>query len=208
MHLCVYQHQYFIYKVSVCQGCCRGLSRRTEGSSYGLCMCLHPIYRVTWEEAQAAISQQPLFAPQNEALQDNEHFKTATPTTPTTCLSQHSDIGRARQRESERESAGSVKAILSVSVSSRRLNSFHLHPLKKKTLITQSQYSSHYLPILTEWFVHRISLSLVDTLHVFVWPLLSSVSPFSSFSLSLSPCLLLSVSKQSGRRSKILITKS
>lgn len=131
MHLCVYQHQYFIYKVSVCQGCCRGLSRRTEGSSYGLCMCLHPIYRVTWEEAQAAISQQPLFAPQNEALQDNEHFKTATPTTPTTCLSQHSDIGRARQRESEGESAGSVKAILSVSVSSRRLNSFHLHPLKK-----------------------------------------------------------------------------
>lgn len=50
------------------------------------------------EEAQAAISQQPLFAPRNEALQDNEHFKTAIPTTPTTRLSQHSDIGWHRER--------------------------------------------------------------------------------------------------------------
>lgn len=55
-------------------------------------------------EAQAAISQQPLFAPQNEALQDNEHFKTATPTTPTTRLSQHSDIGEGGEGGWERES--------------------------------------------------------------------------------------------------------
>lgn len=66
-------------------------------------MCLHGIYRMTRGEAQAAISQQPLFAPQNEALQDNEHFKTATPTTLTTRLSQHSDIGREREREGESE---------------------------------------------------------------------------------------------------------
>lgn len=35
--------------------------------------------------------------PKNEPLQDNEHFKTAVPTTPTTRLSQHSDIGRGRE---------------------------------------------------------------------------------------------------------------
>lgn len=57
-------------------------------------MCLHGIYCMTREEAQAAISKQPLFAPKNEALQDNEHLKTAIPTTPTTRLSQHSDTGR------------------------------------------------------------------------------------------------------------------
>lgn len=57
---------------------------------------------MTREEAQAAISPQPLFAPQNEALQDNKHFKTATPTTLTSRLSQHSDIGREREKERER----------------------------------------------------------------------------------------------------------
>lgn len=58
---------------------------------------------MTREEAQAAISQQPLFAPKNEALQDNEHFKTAIPTTPTTRLSQHSDIGRDREKERKKK---------------------------------------------------------------------------------------------------------
>ena len=98
------------------EGLAAGLGMNTESSSYGPCMCLHGICCMTRGEAQAAISQQPLFAPQNEALQDNEHFKTATPTTLTTRLSQHSDIGRERERkrEGEGESAGSVKATLSV----------------------------------------------------------------------------------------------
>ncbi len=114
-------------------------SRNTEGSSYGLCMCLHGIYCMTREEAQAAISQQPLFAPQNEALQDNEHFKTATPTTPTTRLSQHSDIGRERagERGRGRESAGSVKATLSVF--SREQNSAHL----QRRLRNNPDYTTH-----------------------------------------------------------------
>lgn len=38
-------------------------------------MCLHGTHCVTPEEAQAAISPQPLFAPKNQPLQDNEHFK-------------------------------------------------------------------------------------------------------------------------------------
>lgn len=71
-------------------------------------MHLHEIYA---EEAQAAISQQPLFAPETEALQDNEHFKTAIPTTPTTRLSQHSDTGWDREKEGEEEKNESVSWI-------------------------------------------------------------------------------------------------
>lgn len=66
------------------------------------CVCVSSHNIMTLEEAQAAISQQPLFAPQNEALQDNEHFKAATPTTPKTCLSQHSDTGREREVAGEK----------------------------------------------------------------------------------------------------------
>lgn len=83
---------------------CRGLA---ELAAQG-CSCICMEYTANAEEAQAAISQQPLFAPKNEALQDNEHFKTAIPTTPTTRLSQHSDIGWDREKEGGEEKNESV----------------------------------------------------------------------------------------------------
>lgn len=68
-------------------------------------MHLHGLDCETREEAQAAISLQPLFSPKNEALQDNEHFNSAIPTTPTTRLSQQSDTGwdRGKGREQKKE---------------------------------------------------------------------------------------------------------
>lgn len=98
------------------------LSRDTIGGLQDVCLCLRGTHSVTPEEAQAAISPQPLFAPKNEPLQDNEHFKdryshnTNESPVKTLCSRQ----GR-RERGSERgrESAGSVKATLSVSGSGR-----------------------------------------------------------------------------------------
>lgn len=98
------------------------LSRDTIGGLQEVCLCLRGTHSVTPEEAQAAISPQPLFAPKNEPLQDNEHFKdryshnTNESPVKTLCSRQ----GR-RERGSERgrESAGSVKATLSVSGSGR-----------------------------------------------------------------------------------------
>lgn len=78
---------------------CRGL---VELAVQG-CACICMEYTANAEEAQAAILQQPLFAPKNEALQDNEHFETAIPTTPTTRLSQHSDIGWDREKKGGEE---------------------------------------------------------------------------------------------------------
>lgn len=151
-------------------------------------------------EAQAAISPPPLFAPKNEALQDNEHFKTAIPTTATTRLSQHSDIGWDREKERgevKKESAGSVKATLSVS---ERWAEFI--PSAVTTLITQQtpDYFPHYLP-------HLAACTRKGSLTVYL-RFLSSCKTSYHVSCLFFATVSCSVSKQSGRWTKILITKS
>ena len=180
-------------------------------------MCLHGIYSMTREEAQAAISQQPLFAPQNEALQDNEHFKAATPTTLTTRLSQHSDIGRERERERKREGEREKERESQLDLSkphfpssaqggrnSSRLqrrvwnNTDHMTHLALFLLLSLHHNRAARSRSAYRSISGRLSSSLC------VNPLIVSLSrPFP-----LSPSISLSVSKQSGRQSKILITKS
>lgn len=99
------------------------------------------------------------------------------------CHNTLTEAGREKQRE--RESAGSVKAILSVPVCSSELNSSHLQPLKQHLLhnthhispltIQPSQLSGLFIESVYRWLTHFMSLCEP-----------SSVSPFSSCSLAFS----------------------
>lgn len=136
-------------------------------------MCLHGIYCMTREEAQAAVSQQPFcLPPKNEPLQDNEHFKTAIPTTPTTRLSQHSDIGRDREKERERERERERVSWICQSHTFCLEQGDRIHPIcsdaSETTQITQHtwHYFPYYLPILTECAPNR-------SLSAYLWSTLS-----------------------------------
>lgn len=69
------QKVYYVHLIPAFSGFLQRLSRDTRGGIREVCLCLRGAHCVTPEEAQAAISPQPLFAPKNEPLQDNEHFK-------------------------------------------------------------------------------------------------------------------------------------
>lgn len=167
----------------------------------GVCVSPHNI--MTSEEAQATISQQPLFAPQNEALQDNEHFKAATPTTPKTCLSQHSDTGREREVAGEK---GGVSWIcqshtfcLGPQVLCSGLNSSP-SAASETMLITQLLSHNPFLVCpswgLAESVLSGLSCRLCVNSHIVCLTSFISLAYASSQSLS---CV---------RQSKILITKS
>lgn len=148
------------------------------------------------EEAQAAISQQPLFAPRNEALQDNEHFKTAIPTTPTTRLSQHSDIGWDREKEGGEEKNKRVSWICQSHTFCFEWWAEFIRSAVT-TLITQqtSDYVPYNLPHLAACTQNGPLTAYLCFISL-CKPLITSLA----FSCS--------VSKQSGRQTKILITKS
>lgn len=124
----VEQNVSYLHLLSTFTGFLQRLSRDTLGGIKEVWLCLCGAHCVTPEEAQAAISPQPLFAPKNEPLQDNEHFKdryshnTNESPVKTLCSRQ----GR-RERGSVRggESAGSVRATLSVSGSGRNSSCCH-----------------------------------------------------------------------------------
>lgn len=105
------------------------------------CICME--YSANAEEAKAAISQQPLFAPKNEALQDNEHFKAAIPTTPTTRLSQHSDIGWGREKEGGEEKN---KSVIWICQSHTRCFEWWAEFIRSVVATPITQQASHYFP--------------------------------------------------------------
>lgn len=187
MHLCVYQHQNLTLFNIFLQALC--LSRSwAEGWAAILkvavmdCSCVCKEYTV-WPERRhrlqfhSSLCLPPRMKPyrimSTLSLLLPQHRQLA-------CHNTLTYAGR------EKESTGSVKATLSVF--SRGRNSSHL----QWRLRNSADYTMN-ITLFLNWVActqnQSTSLSLVDSLHLFVWNLLSSLSPFFSPSASCSQSL-------------------